>query len=111
MAGFDTINYSVPPKIPIRHGGTVSSNGKITTSQPNQEVEMQNGEGDDVVVNALEITNHGADMNVKMTVAGTDESNYHLIESGASKVFADIQITKFVVVDNGSQFSYSGGYY
>lgn len=96
---------SKPPRIIIQHQGTVSSNGKVTTTGANTAINFTN------MVNSLEVTAHTGDITIKLKVGGVTETNSHLIEEGSSKIFDEMYLTGFIVVENGVVYSYSGAYY
>lgn len=98
-------DYPVPPKVHIQHAGSISSSGKQTTTGANEVISFGQ------IANSVEITAHTVDINVKLVIAGTAETNSHLIQVGESRLFELFQLTGFVIVENGAQYSYTGGYY
>jgi len=92
----------LPASIPFHHKGTVSSNGKSTTTGANEEIDFSA-----TPLNSLQFTAHDSDITIKLN----DESNYHLIETGSSMVFNKMLIEKITILESGVLYSYSGAYY
>jgi len=93
---------TIPAEIPFHHEGTKSSSGKQTTTGANQEFDFAS-----TPLNSLEITAHADDLHIKINA----ETNTHLVQSGGSLLFSNMLITKFTIVENGAEYSYSAGYY
>ena len=92
----------IPAKIPFKHEGTVSSSGKKSTVQANQEFDFSS-----TPLNSLEVTAHADELHVKIN----SETNTHLIQAGQLISFSDMLIEKLTIVENASEYSYSGAYY
>ena len=92
----------IPVKIPFHHEGTVSSSGKQTTSQANQEFDFST-----TPLNSLEVTAHATDIHIKINA----ETNTHLVQAGQNITFSQMMITDMTIVEDASEYSYSGAYY
>lgn len=85
--------------------GTVSSNGKVTTTQAETVITLTPPS------NCLEVKAHDHDITVRFAINGITEKNVRLIEAGERLRFDRIPITGFVVIESGVTYSYSGAYY